>query len=47
MIYVVIGTQGNNDLGMDIPGLHSVIGHIVDGPKDCSEYVGCRQDLTV
>lgn len=47
MMYVVIGTEGNDDLGMNIPGLHPVIRHIVDGPKDCSEYVGCGQDLTV
>ena len=44
---IVVGTESENDFRMNISRLHPTAGHVVDGSKDGSKNVSCRQNLWV
>ena len=39
---IVVGIEGEDDLRMNIPRLHSAVGHVVNGSKDGSKNMSRR-----
>jgi hypothetical protein len=44
---IIVGTQCKHNLAMDIPGLHSIIGHVINCSKDGSKDLCFGEDLYV